>query len=168
MPRDVVVDITDDHRRFEMLLDRVTDPDGPAEWRRALDELTAGLATHTRAEELVVYPVVRNELDGEEAVSGSTYEHLRIAGTMARLSASAPNDPDLSAACRSLALELRFHIAQEESGWLAVMERQLDPDRRQELSRQFVSVKRSPTVLAPPPDEIHLDAPDRSDRLTRG
>ena len=163
MPRDLVAEVVTDHRRLELLLDRLLFPVDPADPHRALTELGSLLAAHTWAEESVLYPVVRSELaGGAEAVVASRYEHIRVAGTLARLSASPPDDPHLGPTARSLALELRYHIAEEESGWLASIAQTLEPTRLEELAHDFAAAKRSGAAPLPDVSEIDLDAPGRS------
>src|SRR5687768_14926742 len=74
MTTDVVSLIKKDHRELEELFARVVAGDGDRQ--RMLDEITARLEAHSRAEELEVYPVLAlADPDEEEDVEHAHHEH---------------------------------------------------------------------------------------------
>lgn len=165
---DIVDVVVADHRRFEHLLTAMASEQDP---REALARLSTDLDAHGAAEEELLHPLVAAEIPGgSELARDSSYEHRRIDETMRSLTAARHPPPDLVA---RLGLELRYHMQDEESGWLHRLGRHLSVERRHRLGVEFLRLRaaaiaptkgppdaagpRAPTVVRIPPDQSRVN-----------
>ena len=91
---DVVDELTTDHREALALLDRVAASTEAAEKRDLADTVIAEVVRHAVAEEMYVYPALREHVpDGEKEVEHDIEEHKRLEETMKRLEAVDTTEP---------------------------------------------------------------------------
>src|SRR4051812_36170722 len=112
---DVVDILTTDHREATALLQQIrTTTDG--ETRRDLaDQMISELVRHAVAEEMYVYPAMKQHLpDGEAAVEHDVAEHKELEQTMKELEAVDASDPQFDALLTQLETILTDHVADEE------------------------------------------------------
>ncbi len=78
--RGVVEVLTHDHRAVEELFTKLEAPDLPPQARQDLvRQVTAELMQHASAEEQVLYPAVRKQVSGGEAIAGRELaEHAEV------------------------------------------------------------------------------------------
>lgn len=134
---DVVDLIMQDHRDLERLFDELrTHPE-----RRPLlvPMLTTLLTAHSRAEEIEVYPVARNESDQADDVAHSQEEHAEAEQLLARLAETDPEASEFDQVLSDLIESICHHVEDEESSLLAGMRERLDDERRAELGRAFAA-----------------------------
>ncbi|MDQ3826154.1 MAG: hemerythrin domain-containing protein, partial [Actinomycetota bacterium] len=91
---DVIGELMTDHREALDLLDRIASTTDPDERRDLADTVISEVVRHAIAEEMYVYPAMREYLpDGEEAVKHDNEEHQQLEEVMKRLEAVQPSDP---------------------------------------------------------------------------
>ena len=147
--QDVVELLTEDHREVEEMfveLEAVMDGGSPdAERRRHLvDRVTIELVKHAVAEEVAVYPRVKQKVSAEEAERAKA-EHAEAERTMKRLERLDPDDPSFEQEIRTLMAEIRQHVAEEEGEMFPRMREVFGQDELEDLARQVNAVK----MLAP-------------------
>jgi hemerythrin superfamily protein len=107
--------LTTDHREAEALLAQIRASSGE-ERRDLTDVLIAELVRHSVAEEMYVYPAMKQHLpDGEEAVRHDVEEHKALEVIMKQLEAADPDGAEFMYRIDELADTLRDHIQDEES-----------------------------------------------------
>ena len=108
-----------DHRKVEELFRRYEDEkDGDEEARRALaGRICAELKVHTRLEEEILYPWLRDNLDGEdvEMVEEALVEHASAKDLVAQLEGAAEVDETYDAKVKVLGEYVRHHVREEEN-----------------------------------------------------
>jgi hemerythrin superfamily protein len=113
---DVIDALTADHREAQDLTNQISataDSDGR---RELTDQLIAELVRHSVAEEMYVYPAMRDHLpDGEQAVEHDIEEHKELETLMKRLEGADADTTEFEDALRSLQQVLADHIRDEES-----------------------------------------------------
>jgi len=115
--RDVVEVLTVDHREATALIEQILSTPAPEERRDLADTLISELVRHSVAEEMYVYPAIKEHLpNGEEAVRHDQEEHKALEKTMKELEGVDPAQPRFEQVVRELQTTLRDHIADEESG----------------------------------------------------
>ena len=83
---DVVDELTTDHREATALLDELLTTGDPETRRDMADTVITELVRHSVAEEMYVYPAMREHLpDGEKAVEHDIEEHKELERTMKEL-----------------------------------------------------------------------------------
>ena len=129
---DVIEVLSQDHREVEQLfteLEALLAAGGGADERRQelVDRVTIELVRHAVAEEVVVYPMVKDKVSAEEA-ERAKQEHAEAEETMKRLERMSPDDADFDREIRTLMAEIREHVAEEEG--------EMFPHMRQVFSEQ--------------------------------
>jgi hemerythrin superfamily protein len=113
---DVVDLLTADHREVEDLIKEIWDTEDPQRRRELADTMTAELVRHSVAEEMYVYPVMREQLpDGEQVVEHDIAEHKEIERTLKDLENADSGDARFTELIRQLESTLRDHVDHEES-----------------------------------------------------
>src|SRR4028118_2025106 len=90
---DVLDVLITDHREFTELIELITTTVDPAQRRELADQLIGELVRHSVAEEMYVYPAMRDHLpDGKEAVEHDTQEHKELERLMKQLEGTDAED----------------------------------------------------------------------------
>ena len=113
--QDVVDVLTSDHREVTDLLGQIATTAEPERRRDLADTVIAELVRHSVAEEMFVYPAMRNHLpNGDEAVEHDTEEHKELERTMKDLEAVDPTDARFDELVGQLGRILADHVQDEE------------------------------------------------------
>lgn len=112
-----VVDVrTTDHREVSALIAEIWASDDAGRRRDLADTITSDLVRHAIAEEMYVYPAMREHLpDGDGAVEHDTAEHKQVERILKDLEGVAGDDPQFTALMRALEEVLADHIQEEEA-----------------------------------------------------
>jgi len=113
---DVVDELTSDHREALELLDTIRSSRDKDERRDLADTVISEIVRHSVAEEMYVYPAMRQHLpNGKEAVEHDTSEHKELEQLMKRLEGVAGDDPQFDELVATLRDKLSHHAHDEES-----------------------------------------------------
>jgi hemerythrin superfamily protein len=113
--QDVVDVLTTDHREAIQLVEQIPTAD-PEQRRDMADQLIAELMRHAVAEEMYVYPAMREHLpDGDAAVQHDVEEHQQLEESMKGLESVDAADPRFLEVLGQLEAVLRDHVQDEES-----------------------------------------------------
>jgi hemerythrin superfamily protein len=113
---DVVDGLMTDHREKLELLHRIASITDPDERRDLADTVISEVVRHAIAEEMYVYPALREHVpDGEQAVKHDNQEHQQLEEIMKRLEAVQPADPRFDALVGEMTDQLRRHAHDEET-----------------------------------------------------
>jgi hemerythrin superfamily protein len=138
--------IRDDHREVERLFDMLEDEE---KRHLTLPVIVATLAAHSRAEEEVVYPAVRDETESGDVVSHSQGEHVQADELLERLLVT--DADDFESICSELVNTVRHHIQEEESDVLPLLET-LDSERQEALAVDFAAIRSAHLLKGRPID----------------
>jgi hemerythrin superfamily protein len=135
MAADAVTLIEEDHRALEALFARVTAGDGD---RVALvEEITARLDAHARAEEAEVYPAITQaDPDEDEEVDHAYDEHLE-AEHLLRKARNLTASPHFDEAFEAFVAAVRHHVEEEEQDILPALRAAVDRTRLEQLGAAF-------------------------------
>jgi hemerythrin superfamily protein len=113
---DVIDVLTADHREVEDLADQIAASIDPEERRDLTDQLIAELVRHSVAEEMYVYPAMRDHLpNGEKAVEHDTQEHKELETLMKQLEGADAESAEFEDALGRLRQVLLDHVQDEET-----------------------------------------------------
>jgi hemerythrin superfamily protein len=113
---DVVDELIADHREALFLLDRIAATTDPAEKRDLADTVIAEVVRHAIAEEMYVYPAMREHVPGgDEEVEHDIEEHKELEETMKQLEGVDAADPRFDEVVRTMTEQLRHHARDEEA-----------------------------------------------------
>jgi hypothetical protein len=113
---DVIDELITDHREALDLLRRITSTTDADERRELADTVISEVVRHSVAEEMYVYPAMRQYMpDGDEAVKHDTEEHQELEEVMKQLEGVQATEPRFDALVQEMTDKLRHHAHDEES-----------------------------------------------------
>lgn len=114
--RDVVDELTTDHNEAIALLDQLATTVDPAQRRDLADAVIGEVVRHAVAEEMYVYPAMRDHVpDAEKAVAHDIEEHKDIERVMKQLESADTAEPRFAALVAEMTDKLRHHAQDEEA-----------------------------------------------------
>jgi len=142
---DVIDVLMTDHREVEEMfaeLEGLFGPGADTERRRQVtDEVTIELVRHSVAEEVAVYPRVKDKVSAEEAERAKR-EHAEAEETMKRLEKMDSDDPRFEAEIRTLMTEIREHVAEEEGQMFPHMRTVFTDEELVDMGRHVSAIKK--------------------------
>jgi hemerythrin superfamily protein len=144
---DVIDVLTTDHREASELLDQIEATTDPAQRRELADSLISELVRHSVAEEMYVYPAMRDHLpDGDAAVDHDTQEHKQLESLMKQLEGADATAPEFLSTLAGIRSTLADHIKDEENEQFPRLRSHVPEDRLVELKDKVeVAKKIAPT-----------------------
>jgi hemerythrin superfamily protein len=140
---DVVDELTTDHREALALLGRIAASTEPTEKRDLADTVIAEVVRHAVAEEMYVYPALREHVpDGEKEVEHDIEEHKRLEETMKRLEAVDTTEPLFDELVRQMTEQLRHHAHDEESEQFPQLRAQVPGEELVKLREKVETAKK--------------------------
>jgi len=141
--RDVVDILTSDHHEVMELVGQIPTSD-PEKRRDLADTVIAELMRHSVAEEMFVYPAMREHLhDGDAAVQHDIDEHQQLVEVMKRLEAIDGADPALLETLSQLESVLRDHVSDEENDQFPQLRAALPEAKLVELGKKVETAKKA-------------------------
>lgn len=113
---DVVDILTADHREMIELIGQIELTPDPGQRRDVADTLIAEVMRHAVAEEMYVYPAVKDHVpNGAEEVEHDKKEHDEIVKVMKQVEGVEPSDPEFMELIGQLQAQLSHHANDEET-----------------------------------------------------
>lgn len=152
---DVVIE---DHREVEELFRRAENTSDPEELRQVADQVIADLVRHAVAEELYLYPAMREYLDrGDELADHEIEEHSEIEERLKELESLDPREERFRPQLQELIDDVRHHVQDEEQDALPELEQACDHDElvllgeRMQRAKQVAPTRPHPSAPDTPP-----------------
>ena len=140
MATDISDLIAADHRKVEALFDRLETGDGDR--RQLADEVSDELTAHTTGEEQILYPALRDMVQGGSAMAHEAQtEHDEMKRFVATISKEEPGSRSFETALQNLIIAVNEHAAEEETEWLPALRIIIGADKMAELGDLFEKVK---------------------------
>lgn len=153
--RDVVDELTDDHRQAVDLLGRIGSSRDVQERRDLADTVIGEVVRHSVAEEMYVYPAMREHLpDGRDVTEHDAQEHKELEQVMKKLESAKADDQQFDDLVQEMTAKLRHHADDEENEQFPRLRAELPREKLVELREQVDRAKK----LAP--TRPHPDAPN--------
>jgi hemerythrin superfamily protein len=139
-----VIDVLiSDHRDVTALIGEIKTITDPMIRRDLTDTAISEVVRHAVAEEMYVYPVMREYLtDGERAVEHDIDEHKEIERTMKQLEALDVSTAEFDEAIAKLEALLADHVQDEEIEQFPELRRRVPPERLTELAGKVETAKK--------------------------
>jgi hemerythrin-like domain-containing protein len=155
--QDVVDILTTDHHEVMALVQQI--PAATPDQRRDLaDTVIAELMRHSVAEEMYVYPVMKDRFaDGEAVVQHDTQEHQELEEVMKELEGVDSGDPEFLRVLGRLEEVLRDHIDDEESGQFPRLRAEVSHEQLVEIGSKVETAKKA-APTRPHPGAPHSEA----------
>ena len=141
--QDVVDVLTTDHREATELIGQVVGTSDPEQRRELADSLISELVRHSVAEEMYVYPAMREHLpNGDEVVEHDTSEHKELEALMKQLEGADASSGEFSDAVEQIRAALRDHVAGEEEEQFPALRRHLPQEELVRLKEKVELAKK--------------------------
>ncbi len=152
---DVVDELSADHREVAALLDTILSTDDPTTRRDMADTAITELIRHAVAEEMYVYPAIRDHVPGgEQEVEHDIAEHKELERTMKELERVDAADARFTELVTELRGQLHHHASDEETDQFPKLRASVP---REELVRMREKVETAKKLA---PTRPHPDAPN--------
>jgi hemerythrin superfamily protein len=140
---DVVDELTTDHREVAALLDELLETSDPGTRRDMADTAITELVRHSVAEEMYVYPAMREHLpDGEKTVEHDVEEHKELERTMKELEGCDAQDHRFMELVRQLRGALHHHATDEENEQFPQLRTRIPAEKLVQMRDQVQTAKR--------------------------
>ncbi|WP_327596088.1 hemerythrin domain-containing protein [Streptomyces chartreusis] len=153
---DVIAELTADHREVEELFGKIAAlPSGNEQRRKYADQAVTELVRHSIAEEVYLYPAVRELLpDGDTVADKELEDHAEAERTMKALEGVEASDAEFDRLIGELMTEIRSHVRDEEENLFPRLRSAASEDELMKLGDKVRQAKK----LAP--TRPHPSAPD--------
>ncbi|MFK0117669.1 hemerythrin domain-containing protein [Streptomyces sp. NPDC090994] len=153
---DVVDELTTDHREVEELFGKIEAlPPGHKDRKVYADQVTMELVRHSVAEEMYLYPAVREHVAGGAALADKELEdHAEAEQLMKDLEHREADDAEFDRLMGMLMSEIRAHVADEEENLFPRLREACPPEALDKLGDQVRRAKKTA------PTRPHPAAPD--------
>jgi hemerythrin superfamily protein len=134
-----------DHRTVDDLFTRYEGSStGAAEQRREIvDEIIRELSVHAAIEEQVLYPTIRSEVPGGEALHQEALrEHQEAKEILSDLESLSPGEAEFDTKVRSLIQDVRHHVEEEEGELFPKLREAVDAARLEEMGDSMERAKK--------------------------
>src|SRR4051794_17440736 len=140
---DVVDELTRDHREVTALLDELLETNDPETRRDMADTAITELVRHSVAEEMYVYPAMRDHLpEGDKEVEHDIEEHKELERTMKELEGCDANDHRFMELVRQLRGQLHHHATDEENEQFPQLRAQVPHEQLVKMREQVETAKK--------------------------
>jgi hemerythrin superfamily protein len=153
----VIDELVTDHREVEEFFGRIEAlPSGAKDRRLYADQATMELVRHSVAEEMYLYPAVREHVPGGDALADKELQdHAQAEQLMKDLEGCPPDDPEFDRLVGMLMSEIRAHVADEEHNLFPRLRAACPPEALDELGDKVRRAKKTA------PTRPHPAAPDK-------
>ena len=127
------------HRQVEKLFKQAEKATQPRQRRQLMDQIAEMLKMHTKIEEEVFYPAVRElgTSKAEEMIDEAFEEHHVVDLVLAELPEVDPEDERFEAKITVLSELVEHHVEEEEKEMFPMAEKKLGAERVKELGQQM-------------------------------
>jgi iron-sulfur cluster repair protein YtfE (RIC family) len=131
-----------DHEKAERLFDEITAADSVAARQALVAQLDAELTRHTNIEERVLYPFVRDNVEGgRDLVVEAEQEHAEARTVLTRVATLDVSTGDFEQALKELEQVVGHHVDEEESTLFPKLEQSTGADRLARLRTELETAK---------------------------
>jgi len=127
------------HRQVEKLFKQCENAKQPRQRRQLMDQIVEMLKMHTKIEEEIFYPAVRElgTSKAEEMIDEAFEEHHVVDLVLAELPKVNPEDERFEAKITVLSELVEHHVEEEEGEMFPMAEKKLGTERVKELGQQM-------------------------------
>jgi hemerythrin superfamily protein len=144
--RDDIVDlVTDQHHRVERMLDEIKHSPGASRGEQ-FQSLVAFLDPHEKAEQQVIYPVLRRLGEqGQRVVDARVAEEQAATEAIAKLTTLDPAGDEFAKAFEKFSKDVHAHAESEEDEVFGLLRKSVSDGDRRSMAEQFAQVQHTAT-----------------------
>lgn len=153
--RDVIEVLTHDHREVEEMFGEFAVAT-PAERRRILNDISIELVRHAVAEEMYLYPAVREHVPGGDMIADKEIaDHAEVERLLKELDDADPANASTTTIVHRLIDDVSDHVRDEENNLFPLLAKHATEEELLKLGEQVQDAKKKA------PTRPHPAAPDR-------
>lgn len=130
-----------DHQKAKTLMNEIKNSNDSARCQELFNQLYTDLLVHSKAEEQVVYPMVRS-FYGESDTQDLYNEQAQMETLLNQIKSVSPTDSRFKDGIRQLREMVGHHTSQEENGMFPAIRRNLSEQQREQMATQFKEAKK--------------------------
>lgn len=156
--KDIVQIIVEEHRLVDALAERYQVETDPKQKQGIAYNIIKLLSIHSACEEASIYPFMRRNLPGGEAlVEHAIKEHLDIKNDLYKLDQMSLGDAGYDETLRKVVADTQHHVKEEETDLLPTLKSKSSADELEQMRTEFLRAK----MIAPsrPHPSAPTDAP---------
>jgi len=140
--QDAIAMLKADHQKVRDLFQQYQTADGEAQKQQIAEQVCIELENHAQVEEMIFYPLVEEETDGEgqQLVQEARQEHQTVKDLIAALRALEGGE-EFEATFLELQQQVEHHVEEEENEMFPLAEVELE-DEMEDLAAQMQEVKK--------------------------
>lgn len=139
--QDILELILADHRQFEKLFSQVEKAKKSEQVDSLFNQIYKELNLHSRAEELVFYPALREFEDTDDIIEEAEAEHEEAAAMLEELKALGPDSEEFPDRIAELKEAVMHHLQEEESEVFEIIRDYMDEEELSALGQEFQQAK---------------------------
>jgi len=141
-PQDVLALIEADHRTVENLFSQAETAQDNNQLYSYFNQLYKELSLHTRAEELVFYPAMREYEELEDLIAEAEEEHVEAKELLEELKLLSPEAAEFKTKLSQLKDAVQHHVEEEESEIFEAVRECMGDVELQQLQGDFANAKK--------------------------
>ncbi|QKV90665.1 hemerythrin domain-containing protein [Streptomyces sp. NA02950] len=139
----VIEELTTDHREVEELFHQIRQAPSADERKGLADQLTIELVRHSVAEEMHLYPAVREHLPGGDALADKEIaDHTEVEKLLKALEDQTADNQEFDRLIARLETEVTSHVRDEETNLFAQLRGACSPGTLEELGEKVRTAKK--------------------------
>jgi hemerythrin superfamily protein len=138
---DILSLIETDHREVEQLFEKIQKEKNSKKVKDIFSQIYEELSLHTRAEELVFYPAMREYEETATYLEEAEEEHNSAKILLEELKMLEPDDSEFKSKLTELIESVQHHVEEEEEEIFSAVQESMDNQELQELGQEFQQAK---------------------------
>lgn len=133
--------IKTDHRKVESLFAEIDKSDAPHKLQTLFNQLYKELSIHTEAEELTLYPALREYEDTDDLLEEAEEEHTEAKELLEEIKSLNPSSSEFKERISELKNAVQHHVQEEENNIFSVVRECMDKSELNQLGTEFTEAK---------------------------
>jgi CRISPR/Cas system-associated endonuclease Cas1 len=133
--------LAEEHGEVSVLLKRCTVVDDPEQRRELFTQIQEQLMSHAKAEEKILYAVLRQHAETNELTEHAIEEHQEMEDMVDRLSTMGYEGDDWAELFDELEQSVRDHVEEEERDLFAKAKHVLDDQQLKEMEARYIDAR---------------------------
>jgi hemerythrin superfamily protein len=144
---DAITFLTKEHEKAKSLFEQIEASTDTATKQRLTAEVIAALRTHTKIEEEVLYPEVRDMKGGSKLFEEAMQEHQEAKKAMKKLDGMSPDNPEWQDHFDILMHGVLHHATEEEADMFPKMREAFSESKLEELGKKLAADESGEIVI---------------------
>lgn len=138
---DILDVLKKDHRKAEKIFSEIEKIEDADKLSQYFDKLYKELSLHAQAEELTLYPAMREHEQTAALLEEAEEEHVEAKIMLEEIKSLDPSSPDFKAKIKQLKEAVLHHVEEEESEMFEAVSESMSEEEKEQLADEFKTTK---------------------------